>query len=239
MEIEWEPQGKSGSQAEPEWRIVGSGLFQAGVLVLHPIFADVTSAAFGQDPSYATHLLRDTSYWRAVLDEASGIDIFGNYGISVGDADGDGRDEIYVCQPQGLPNRLYRQSKPGVFEDIAPQAGVDLLDATAMALFADLLNQGRQDLDLDHPVRALALPQRRARKIHLAHQGFPPSAEQAALTAAALGDYDRDGFLDLYAARTATSRARERCPYPPLITTRRTALPITSTETAATAPLWT
>jgi Flp pilus assembly protein TadD len=214
-EIEWEPQGKSSSQAEPEWRIVGWRPLQA-VSVFAPelIFADVTSAVFGQDPSYATHLLRDTNYWRAVLDEASGIDIFGNYGISVGDADGDGHDEIYVCQPQGLPNRLYRQSKPGVFEDIAAQAGVDLLDATAMALFADLLNRGRQDLILITQSAPLLFLNDGQGKFTPAHNGFPPSAEQASLTAAALGDYDRDGFLDLYVCSYGYFQGQGAVPIP-------------------------
>jgi len=214
-EIEWEPQDMSGSQAEPEWRIAGWRPLQA-VSVLAPelIFADVTSAAFGQDPSYATHLLRDTNYWRAVLDEASGVDIFGNYGISVGDADGDGHDEIYVCQPQGLPNRLYRQSKPGVFEDIAPQAGVDLLDATAMALFADLLNRGRQDLILITQSAPLLFLNDGHGKFTLARNGFPPSAEQASLTAAALADYDRDGFLDLYVCSYGYFQGQGAVPIP-------------------------
>jgi len=38
-----------------------------------------------------------------VLDAACGIDVYGNNGVAVGDIDNDGWDEIYVCQPSGLP----------------------------------------------------------------------------------------------------------------------------------------
>jgi Flp pilus assembly protein TadD len=204
-EIEWEladaasRQGPATASGPVGWRIVGwRPLAMTSVRASTPAFTDVTAEAFGQDPSYAAHLLRDTNYWRGVLDEACGIDIFGNYGVSVADIDGDGRDEIYMCQPQGLPNRLYRQSKPGVFKDIAPQAGVDFLDATPMALFADLLNRGRQDLILITQSAPLLFLNDGHGKFTLAREGFPPPSQQASLTSAALGDYDRDGFLDLY-----------------------------------------
>ncbi|PYV80416.1 MAG: hypothetical protein DMG93_19060, partial [Acidobacteria bacterium] len=62
-------------------------------------------------------MLQGTDYWRTVLDGACGIDVYGNQGIAVGDYDGDGFDDIYVCQPSGLPNRLYRNQGNGTFED--------------------------------------------------------------------------------------------------------------------------
>jgi Tfp pilus assembly protein PilF len=161
-------------------------------------FTDVTAAAFGADPSYRTHLLRDANYWRTVLDTASGVEIFADHGVSVGDADGDGQDEIYLCQPQGLPNRLYRQRAPGVFEDVAAEAGVDLLDPTSMALFADVLNRGRQDLIVITEASPVLFLNDGGGRFKLAANAFPGGAQEVALTGAALGDYDRDGFLDLF-----------------------------------------
>ena len=73
-----------------------------------PCFLDITAAALGANASYSSQLLRGSDYWRTVLDGASGIDIYGHNGISVGDIDDDGFDDLYVCQPAGLPNRLYR-----------------------------------------------------------------------------------------------------------------------------------
>ena len=72
-----------------------------------PIFIDVTAQAFGQTASYKNQLLPGVDHWRTVLDGASGIDVYGNSGLAVGDFDNDGLDDLYVCQPAGLPNRLY------------------------------------------------------------------------------------------------------------------------------------
>ncbi|MGH9535632.1 MAG: FG-GAP-like repeat-containing protein, partial [Terriglobales bacterium] len=164
-------------------------------------FEDITASAFGNDPSYRRQLLRDTNYWRTVLDAAAGVDIFGNYGVAVGDADGDGEDEIYVCQPQGLPNRLYRRRRGSgglEYEDISATAGVDLLDATSMALFADLRNRGRQDLILITQSQPLVFWNEGGGRFRVDGEAIPLRQGGASLTGAALADYDGDGFLDLY-----------------------------------------
>lgn len=192
--IEWR-------QADGQWRIRD---WQTRSLTMaaaeRPLYTDITAAAFGADASFREQMLRDTNYWRSVLDAASGIDIFGNYGVSVGDADGDGQDEIYVCQPQGLPNRLYRRRPGGglAYEDIAAAAGVDLLDATSMALFADLRNRGRQDLILITQSQPLVFWNEGGGRFRLDAAAIPPAPNQASLTGAALADYDGDGWLDLY-----------------------------------------
>ena len=113
-----------------------------------PLFQDITGYAFAGEPSFREQLARGVPYWRARLDPALGIDVYGENGIAAADIDGDGIDEIYVCQPGGLPNRLYKNDGNGRFRDIAKQAGLDLLDDTACALFVDLRNSGRQDLVL-------------------------------------------------------------------------------------------
>ena len=72
----------------------------------------------------------------------------GHHGVSVGDADGDGLDDLYVAQPAGLPNRLFRARGDGTFEDVTERAGLGVLDDTAQSLFADVDNDGDQDLVL-------------------------------------------------------------------------------------------
>ncbi len=68
--------------------------------------------------SYKNQMLRGVDHWRTVLDGACGIDVYGNNGLAVGDFDNDGFDDLYVCQPAGLPNRLYRNRGDGTFEDV-------------------------------------------------------------------------------------------------------------------------
>ena len=67
-----------------------------------PSFAEITAHAFGANASYSQQMLHGVDYWRTVLDGACGIDVYGHNGVSVGDIDGDGFDDVYVCQPAGL-----------------------------------------------------------------------------------------------------------------------------------------
>ena len=91
-------------------------------------FSDITENALGGNSSYAAQMLHGADYWRTIIDGASGIDIYGHNGVSVGDLHGSGFDDIYVCQGAGLPNRLYRNRGDGTFEDVSESSGVNLLD---------------------------------------------------------------------------------------------------------------
>src|SRR6266576_2900176 len=164
-----------------------------------PVFIDITSHALGQTESYGNQMLHGVDYWRTVLDEACGIDVYGNNGLAVGDFDGDGLDDLYVCQPAGLPNRLYRNRWDGTFEDVTERAGVDVLDSTACALFADLENKGRQDLLVVCGSGPLLFLNQGNGKYSLKRDAFqfvrPP---QGTFTHAGIADYDGDGRLDIY-----------------------------------------
>ena len=143
--------------------------------------------------------LHGADYWRTVLDVACGIDIYGHNGVSVGDIDDDGFDDLYVCQPAGLPNRLYRNRGDGTFEDITEASGVGVLENTACALFADIDNDGRQDLIVVRTSGPLLFLNRAAASFATSPMHFkfatPP---QGTFTGAAIADYDRDGWLDIY-----------------------------------------
>ena len=164
-----------------------------------PWFRDVTGGAFAGEPSFHEQLARGIPYWRASLDPACGIDPYGEVGIAAADIDGDGHDEIYVLQPGGLPNRLYKNDGNGHFRDIAKEAGLDILDNTPSALFVDLRNSGHQDLVLVlNAEPRLLLNDGKGRFTQVPDAFRFASPPQGAFTGVAAADYDRDGRLDLY-----------------------------------------
>jgi len=194
LALEWKL-GIAGTIELTNWR----NLEETRSRSLAPIFEDRTTEAFVGCASYRAQLLPGVDHWRTVLDGASGIDIYGHNGVAVGDISGDGFDDLYICQPAGLPNRLYRNRGDGTFEDITESSGVGLLDSTACALFADIDNDGRQDLIVVRASGPLLFLNAGNGKFRLRPDAFafanPP---QGTFTGAAIADYDRDGWLDIY-----------------------------------------
>jgi tetratricopeptide (TPR) repeat protein len=164
-----------------------------------PVFVDVTDQALGGVKSYREQLLRGSDYWRTVLDGACGIDVYGNNGVAAGDFNNDGLDDLYICQPSGLPNRLYRNRGDGSFEDVTEKAGVGVLDNSACALFADFENKGLQDLLVVCGSGPLLFLNQGDGTFSLKRDAFQfKSPPQGTFTHAAVADYDRDGRLDIY-----------------------------------------
>ena len=163
-----------------------------------PIFRDVTDAALGSNDSFRRQLNTSLDAWMATFDSVLTRDSNGHHGVSVGDADGDGLDDIYVAQPSGLPNRLYRARGDGTFEDATERAGLGVLDDTAQSLFADVDNDGDQDLVLATGTKPLLFLNDKGRFSVVADAFQFRQPLQGVLTSIAMADYDRDGFLDLY-----------------------------------------
>jgi len=193
-ELQWELRG-SGSVLLTKWQM----LDETRARSLAPVFQDIASQTFAGNPSYVSQLIPGTDYWRTVLDGACGIDIYGHNGVSFADIDGDGFDDLYVCQPAGLPNRLFRNRADGTFEDITAASGLGILENTACALFADFDNDGRQDVVIVRTGGPQLFLNQGGGKFRAKPDAFqfatPP---QGAFTGAAVADYDRDGWLDIY-----------------------------------------
>ncbi|HYL96380.1 MAG TPA: FG-GAP-like repeat-containing protein [Terriglobales bacterium] len=212
-EMEWEPASGGGFLLRA-WRALEETVSRSAT----PIFADITAQAFGGSPSYSLQLLHGADYWRTVLDGACGIDIYGHNGISIADIDNDGFDDVYICQPAGLPNRLFRNRGDGTFEDITESSGVGILENTACAIFADFDNDGRQDLIVVRANGPLLFLNQGGGIFRQRPDAFkfvtPP---QGTFTGAAAADYDRDGWLAiyfcLYIYYQGASQYRYPCPY--------------------------
>ena len=180
-----------------------------------PVYVDTTPPALAGNSSYSAQLGHGTDYWRTLLDGASGIDIYGHNGVSVADIDNDGFDDLYVCQPAGLPNRLYRNRGDGTFEDITESSGLGVLENTVCALFADFNNTGRQDVIVVRANGPLLFRNEGGAKFRQVPDAFQfASPPQGTFTGAAVADYDCDGWLDIYFCLYAYYQGTGQYKYP-------------------------
>jgi tetratricopeptide (TPR) repeat protein len=182
------------------WRIARwTALDQSRSRATTPVFTEVTQAALAANASFRQQLSRGLDSWLANLDGALLPGGMGHHGVSVGDADGDGRDDLYVAQPSGLPNRLYRNQGDGTFADVTEAAGVGVLDSTSQSLFADVDNDGDQDLLLVTRTGLLLFTNDGKGRFTAVKDAFRfRGALRGSPTSVAMADYDRDGFLDVY-----------------------------------------
>jgi tetratricopeptide (TPR) repeat protein len=180
-----------------------------------PYFRDVTQHVFGSSASFHDQLIPGNPYWRARLDSACGIDVYGNQGLAVADIDNDGVDEIYVCQPGGLPNRLYKIRADGTAQDITEHSGLGVLDETTCALFADFNNSGHQDAVILRSSGPLFFQNRGDGTFTEQPNVFNfKTKPQGSFTGMAAADYDRDGRLDLYLCCYIYFQSEDQYQYP-------------------------
>ena len=123
-----------------------------------------------------------------------------------GDFDGDGDLDLYVTNwatSVSVPaNALFRNQGDGTFADVAPGLGLDNAFNSSAAAWADYDNDGDLDLyvadffDQDYLYQSqdqgasFSEVGRRLEMVNLVKQG--------SVTSVGWGDYDGDGFLDLY-----------------------------------------
>jgi Flp pilus assembly protein TadD/peroxiredoxin len=213
---EWDLEWESAKDAIENYRVRSwRALRETQGRATEPFFVDIAAQAFAHNDSYPQQLLRGTDYWRTVLDQACGIDIYGHNGVAVGDIDGDGFDDLYICQPAGLPNRLYRNRGDGTFEDITADSGLGILENSACALFADFDNDGRQDLIVVRTDGPVLYSNEGSGKFRKRPDAFRfAQAPQGTFTGAAAADYDRDGWLDVYFCLYLYYQGAEQYKYP-------------------------
>ncbi|MCA9211710.1 MAG: VCBS repeat-containing protein [Planctomycetales bacterium] len=180
------------------------------------LFTDCTQHVLGKNSSFAEQLSQSTDHWLDRLEFRYGIDPGAWLGMALGDVNGDGLDDVYVCQPGGLPNRLYVQQADGTAVDRSQDAGLDWLDHSHSSLFVDLDNDGDQDLVIAVKAGLIFLENDGRGNFQVAAVRSVPQSNPYALSAA---DFDADGLLDVYVAcysqrRSETDRQFIQRPIP-------------------------
>jgi len=118
-------------------------------------------------------------------------------GVAVTDLDRDGFDDVYVMARWG-PNQFFRNRGNGTFEEIAGQIGLDLVDHTSSALFADFDNDGDLDVFLGRTlVPSVYLVNENGRFVDRSAE-LVDGPLPALVSSVSAVDYDGDGLLDLY-----------------------------------------
>ena len=163
------------------------------------LFHDCTESILSPTDLLKQQLSYGLDQWAA---RVSGLDVVGDQGVSVGDIDGDGLDDLYVCQAHGLPNLLLIQNPDGSVSDEGAKAGVDLLDHSRGVLMADLDNDGDQDLAITTDKSLVLMSQKRDGKFQLEHE-MTIGQNGHSISAA---DYDQDGDLDLFICKHRSNK---------------------------------
>ncbi len=205
--------------ANMDWSVVWSGTPEVELPTIHslqrnfyeeieapqPLFAELTEEVFGAFPFFARDFLQGSADLYRRSDRLSGNSMMGWQGLAVGDVNGDGLDDLYICQPGGLPNRLFLRQADGRATETAEAAGVAFLENSRAALLVDLDNDGDQDLVVSMGSH-LVIGYNDGRG---GFAGLTPVTPDGvsfvhSLTAA---DYDQDGDLDVYACRYNTGES--------------------------------
>ncbi len=161
------------------------------------LFVDATHAVLPTDAGVRQQYMTGTDGWRERIETFNRMFKFAYCGLAIGDADGDGLDDLFSCQNGGLPNRLFLQNPDGTLRDATESSGLGMLDATQAALFVDLDNDGDQDLVATMPSGLVFFE-------NLGHARFQLRLKSRVAEAGyslAAADYDGNGYVDIFVCR--------------------------------------
>ncbi|MFT7677912.1 MAG: hypothetical protein ACI8QC_001898 [Planctomycetota bacterium] len=168
------------------------------------LFEDHTGSLMAGQPFYEEHISQGLDHWARHVEALHGISLYRHCGAAVGDVNGDGREDLYLCQTSGLPNRLLLQQADGSVRDYAAAAGVDWLEHSASALLVDLDGDGNLDLAVATRAGLLLQP---GHGDGTFGKTVPLALVDSDVYALSAADFDLDGDLDLYLTSDFQDRA--------------------------------
>jgi hypothetical protein len=187
-----------------DWKIVKDELVQnAGMLEGLRVagdgngFKEVDLKAAGIDFKHSRDPKLDAEKYSSKLK----FDIIehGSGGASAVDYDGDGRQDIFF--PDGVRSRLYRNvsdaSGDVKFVDVTTAVGLDGIDQANAGIFADVDNDGDDDLFVARYLAPNKFFRNDGGKFVDQSKEFGLDFSSSSVTACFL-DYDREGYVDLY-----------------------------------------
>ena len=161
------------------------------------MFEDKTSSVLNLNDHENTLVYQGANHWLHHIETALRPEFFALSGLSVADVNGDGREDVYLCQLGGMPNALFIQQPDGTFINKAKESVVDFQDNSTCALFIDFDNDGDQDMALACATGLAILENDSMGRFKLIKL-FKDVLYSYGLCAA---DYDQDGLVDIYACR--------------------------------------
>ncbi len=219
LRIEWFGEARGGEQLREvhmrwrtSWLVAGSGAHESlrlfEVLVtsfeethraakdgrMSPLFEDVTAAVFRGDANYVSQHGVGIEAWASRVTRLGDMHLAGHHGLAVGDVNGDGLEDLFVCDAGSLPNRLYVQLRDGTVVDASKKANLDWLEDSRSALLIDLDGDGDQDLVVA-TIATVVFAENDGAGVFTVRGGHMGAPYPYSLSAA---DYDLDGDLDVY-----------------------------------------
>ena len=194
----WELPADSDEDGVPRLReFVLGRVIQNERLQAEDSFVDLAGHVLGKNAAWNDQLQHGMNTWAHHIERSLNPDFLGYHGVAMGDVNGDGLEDLYLCQPGGLPNLLFKQEPDGTLTDISKAARVDWLDNSTAALLVDLDNDGDKDLSVATRTAFLIMENNGSGRFSLRERltaignGYSPTA----------ADYDNDGDLDLLVLR--------------------------------------
>ncbi|MEC9327818.1 MAG: VCBS repeat-containing protein, partial [Verrucomicrobiota bacterium] len=170
------------------------------------LFSDCTESIFSGNTSYKEQLTKGVNEWLEQLPAYAMLNRFGTPGMAIGDINGDGLEDLYLCQEPGIPNKLFLQNKNGTLEDNSKEWKTDWIEDSRSALLVDLDNDGDRDLVVAMYGNIVIAANEGTKTGYEIVDVIPTSESTSSLSAA---DYDLDGKLDIYVCCYAPNKSSD------------------------------